>query len=289
LRDIKFFGHSGCVSYDNHPLLDTACSIYRLYSPIRSVDSVFLKHKNMKGSYTSIIHIHKNNFYHWLIESIPRFYGISKINEIKINLIIPRKTPQWQYEILKIFLDKRFNLVYIKDNEVWELEKFYFSSFFHIDCSGYIPQKMLNFVKNKVFNYYNIDNTIKNKRIFISRNKKGSRKLLNEDEVMSLLEKYNFEKVHPEELPYKEQVELFSSASIIVAVSGAALSNLIFAENLKIVLFYNPKLIATHFILMSKALGFTHKYIIGENINKNLDLRVNILELEKIIKELLSG
>ncbi len=87
LKNVKFFGHSGVVVYDDKPLLDTACTLTRLRKFTRSVDNIFYKHKKMKGVYTSILGLFPFNFHHFLIENIPRFYGISQIKEKKINVI----------------------------------------------------------------------------------------------------------------------------------------------------------------------------------------------------------
>jgi len=287
LRNVKFFGHSGGLAIGKKPLLESTCTLTRLRNFTLTVDSILLKHRKMKGVYTSIMHIFNHVFYHFLIENIPRFYGISKMEESKINLIIPRHTPKWQFEILKIFLDDRFRLMTIYPNEVWHLEDFYFSSCWHIDCSSYIPKELVEFVRNKVFTYYGIKNKGKKRRLILSRAKMSTRRIKNREEFTILLKKYNFEEIHPQELSFKEQVEIFYSAEIVIGVAGSAFSNIIFSDNLKVIQIFPPDQIITHTMLFCKSLGFSFKYIIGYDENKRKDCKVELYQVEILIKELL--
>jgi hypothetical protein len=68
------------------------------------------------------------------------------------------------------------------------------------------------------------------KKIFISRNDAGSRRVINEDEVFALFEPLGFERYFLTELSFIEQVRLFENAEMIVAPSGSGLTNLIFCN-----------------------------------------------------------
>ncbi len=289
LKNIKFFGHSGVVACNDKPLLDTACTLTRLRDHTFSVDNIFYKHKKMKGVYTSILGLYSFNFHHFLIENIPRFYGISNIKEKKINIIISGSIFKWQMEILKIFYDKRFKFVHIRSDEVWELENYYFSSFFFIDCSIYFPKELSNYMKKKVFNYYGVIPKERKKRIFISRAKMGHRIIKNSIELIKLLKKYDFEVFHPQDFSFKKQVEIFSSAEIVIGMSGAAFSNILFGNNLKVIMIFSPNETTTHYMLFCKSLDFTYKYIIGYKQNKKYDCMVDLNKVEKMIKELIEN
>jgi len=66
-------------------------------------------------------------------------------------------------------------------------------------------------------------------RIYVSRNRGGRRRLVNEDEVLDVLAKYDYTVVHPEDCTFAEQVALFRSATHVVGNLGAGLSNLAFS------------------------------------------------------------
>lgn len=68
------------------------------------------------------------------------------------------------------------------------------------------------------------------RRIFVGRRGAGSRRLLNEDALAGKLEQLGFDSINCGRLTIAEQARLFSSASIIVGVHGAALTNIVFAK-----------------------------------------------------------
>ena len=67
-----------------------------------------------------------------------------------------------------------------------------------------------------------------NRKILISRKDAKIRRLLEEDQVMRRLDKAGFESVVLTGMPFDEQVELFASASTVVSMHGAGLSNVAF-------------------------------------------------------------
>ena len=78
------------------------------------------------------------------------------------------------------------------------------------------------------------------KRIFICRNKAGRRRQYNEQELFDTVSPYGFKSIFPEELSMAEQISAFYNADIIVAPSGAALTNLLFIKpGALVIIFYN--------------------------------------------------
>jgi len=66
-------------------------------------------------------------------------------------------------------------------------------------------------------------------RLYLSRNALTRRRLVNEDEVLSVLEKHDYQVVETESLSLAEQIALFRGATHVVANMGAAMTNLAFA------------------------------------------------------------
>jgi capsular polysaccharide biosynthesis protein len=69
------------------------------------------------------------------------------------------------------------------------------------------------------------------RRIYISRQKANSRRVLNEDAVMELLGRYGFQKVVLEDLSLTEAAQMYRNATHIIGVHGSGLTNLIFTAN----------------------------------------------------------
>jgi capsular polysaccharide biosynthesis protein len=73
-------------------------------------------------------------------------------------------------------------------------------------------------------------------RIYVSRNKGRTRRLLNEDALLDILRLNGFEIVYPESLSFTDQVRKFRDAEIVVGNCGAGLTNVVFCPRGIIVL-----------------------------------------------------
>ena len=70
-------------------------------------------------------------------------------------------------------------------------------------------------------------------RIYVSRKNQtnfSNRDIENETELRNLLETFKFKIVEPSKLPFQEQIDLFSKASIIVGPHGSGFGNLIWGK-----------------------------------------------------------
>ncbi|CAH0180183.1 DUF563 domain-containing protein [Roseomonas sp. CECT 9278] len=68
------------------------------------------------------------------------------------------------------------------------------------------------------------------KRAYISRNDAPMRKIANENYVMNLLEKLDFQNIRLDGMSVPQQIRLFCDAEIIIGPHGAGLSNIIFSD-----------------------------------------------------------
>jgi capsular polysaccharide biosynthesis protein len=107
-------------------------------------------------------------------------------------------------------------------------------------------------------------------KIFLRRNS-GTRKVTNAAELEKLLVGRGYVIVEPEKLTFLQQTQLFSHAKIIVASSGAALANVIFAsQSAKIFILIGkyPDTSYWYWQNMACASGKTISYVLGK-INAN--------------------
>ncbi len=68
------------------------------------------------------------------------------------------------------------------------------------------------------------------RKIFISRKNTQALRLKNEAEVREIFRQAGFEIIYTEEMTFEQQIECFGQARIVVASSGAALTNMIFCQ-----------------------------------------------------------
>jgi Glycosyltransferase 61 len=103
-------------------------------------------------------------------------------------------------------------------------------------------------------------------RIFLIRTSGSHRFLENEDEVFNTLSPYKFIKVDAASLTLDQQVKLFQSATDVVAVHGAGITNVIFRKDqpLRILeLFHAHEYLPFHYIMLAHLFGFHYQALQG--------------------------
>ena len=94
---------------------------------------------------------------------------------------------------------------------------------------GNLPNWIINDLRSKFLKNTNSQSNLK---IFLDRS--GSKfnhlKILNNEEVINLLKKKGYQIIRPENLSFKEQIDLFSNAKTIIGAHGAALTNIVFCR-----------------------------------------------------------
>ena len=124
------------------------------------------------------------------------------------------------------------------------------------------------------------------KKIFLTRNKKRMRHIVNSAEIEALFIHYGFEIVDSDLLQMEQQVEIFANAKVIVGIHGAGLTNLMLrnGECLVLEIFPHPEndYLPFHYIMLSKMKGFSYQAVIGEKSRARFSMgfyvNANVLE-----------
>jgi capsular polysaccharide biosynthesis protein len=133
------------------------------------------------------------------------------------------------------------------------------------------------------------------KRIYISRERALGRRMLNESEVFSFLEKeYKFVKVFSEDFSISEKAIIFSNAEIIVAPHGGGLTNIVFcSDGCKVVDIFPPGDFDTYFWSISNSNKLKYYYLFGEGeipakenqfMKRNANIRVDLNRLKETME-----
>lgn len=213
-----------------------------IYGAIENIEKVIVytnsKQKKSIVHYDSAIVFHgrnSTNFFHWLIEYIPRLILIEGIRELaKIKVLIPDGLPIQFWEVLTLIGIEMDRLIIIPKNTIVRLNKAIIPSFvtsiyddLDLDLmkrSGYLNIPLMHRYRTLITKKINISNNYP-KRIFILR-PGGARGLINEKQVVQKLAKLGIVAIEPSRLLYKQQAEIFMNAELIVGVAGAAFANL---------------------------------------------------------------
>ena len=123
------------------------------------------------------------------------------------------------------------------------------------------------------------------RRIFISRRTARGRRILNEEALYPLLDRFGFESVAMEQLDLPEQVAMMSEAETLLAPHGAGLTNMLFCPTgTRILEIADPEYPNPNFYAMAAALGHVYGHIpaqgVGETHPLRQDLAVDVRALE---------
>lgn len=118
--------------------------------------------------------------------------------------------------------------IFLEPNFCYKLKKVLFPS--HFAETGIFNDQVIRLTRQSLKMHINHTNA-SDHFIYISRKKANKRKIYNEEELIPLLRKLNFEIVYCEDMSFAEQVTCFSNARILVSNHGAGLTNMMFMND----------------------------------------------------------
>ena len=168
------------------------------------------------------------NYYHWIVEMLPRLLMIDSDPDLsRLPLLLPKRgTPAFVLDSLA-FAGYGDRLQLMEDG-------FYSFARLHIPTLLSPPSHpspmAIDWVRGKLLPH-ETRAKVGGRRIYVSRRDASIRYATNEAEVVACLERYGFETVVMGGHTLAQQMEIFRSASMIVGLHGAALTNLVFARS----------------------------------------------------------
>ena len=181
------------------------------------------------------------NYYHWMLEVLARIHLLQE-SRLKIDkYIINHRALPFQLETLMkcglapyktIQPDNRFHL---------QAEKLIVPSYVNLPNLWSV-----NFVRNKFLSHSNMIRVDGYERIYIRR--RAYRKVINEEEILSILDRYKFKSIVLETIHLKKQLEIFYNAKLIIAPHGAGLANLVFCKpGTTVIELFSPSFMEPHY------------------------------------------
>jgi hypothetical protein len=200
---------------------------------------------------------HNNNFYHWLIDELPRLALIETNGQYRnAPVLTANKIAQWQTQLL--------SMLGIDEERLRSIDFGRPNTFKNLIVPSRLSRDMvahptaISFMRKRLLP--NADNSsIKpGNRIYVSRTQNTStgRTMLNQQNIISKFKKANFRIIDPTLLSLEEQIELFSDADVIAGPVGAALTNILFAPKQARVLSLGPdQFIGETYTSIANAIG----------------------------------
>jgi capsular polysaccharide biosynthesis protein len=185
------------------------------------------------------------NYYHWLLNWVPRLMafelfsdrGIPDISTVKI--LVSQTLPVAFRQMLVRLGVPSSNILPLADNVVWRVEELIVPSLF---LARRLSPTTAAWYRRKL----GTTNDSRNKkRILISRRDASNdrvprRRLVNEEALLEALRPWGFEAYQLSKLSADEQIELFQQAEFVIGPHGAGFANLVYSpEDTKAIVLEN--------------------------------------------------
>lgn len=217
-----------------------------------------------------------NNYFHWMFDILPRVALLResgyKIDRFLINRQYIFPFQEETLTLLGISKEKRIETHYRQ--VALQFKKLVVPSLVnqynlkpHTYVKPYIiPKWACDFLRKEFLYISKMEEPKQSERIYISRENAWNRKVVNEEEVIRYLAGYGFEKVTLESMTVAQQIQLFSSAKVIVAPHGAGLTNLVFCSpGTKVIELFSPIYMPAYYWMISNHVHLDYYYVVCEN------------------------
>jgi hypothetical protein len=304
------FDRDGGIVSDTSTALFSKVGDLKKYVSIRTLATKNLSISNaiQLDVACSLVHSWSKIYFHWIADCLTRLEGLEDYQEqtgIKPTLIIDSNLTSWQSDSLKLLGYKPGDYFHWNKSKV-QVKKLLVPSFrrhwgdYNKTYKTYGPvvsPMACRWIRQRVLS--NLSDAESEKlsfspKIFISRRKALTRRIINENEVIEVLATFGFIAYTLEEMSFSEQVRLFSQAETVVAPHGSGLTNIIFSQNLTVIELFGsfvagPSL--TLFANLSRGLGFRYGCLRGQSPPKDFrqlhaDIIVNIAELRNLVAKM---
>jgi hypothetical protein len=166
------------------------------------------------------------NYYHWLLDLLPRVLLLKHATQNFSNydtLLLNGSGANYERETLTALEVPREKTRFVDSRDRFQI------------ASAVFPSLDINVVARwKVRSLRELFSSGKpnlhRRRLFFSRARAAVRRIANEKEISEVLRQHDFEILEAETLSFRDQVDFFANASVIVAPHGAALANMVFCQ-----------------------------------------------------------
>lgn len=263
--------------------------------------------------YISLLKEHSVNYYHFITEIMPRLIIIrdslhsNNISLKECAILIDDNMPKQIYETISVVLGsdirikiiKRANLVYCKKviycTPLW-LSLDNTKGLPNPRKEFFLDKYALNIVREAIISKMDFYNKKPKRMIYLQRLNNKLRPISNLDLLEDMIEELGFEFIDVGILTFKEQLKLFSEAKLVLGVSGAAFTNILFMQPESYAISLYPSTKSTNYYVFQpladsagvNLIHFLTKPKKGE-VNVHAEASINIERLRKVILEVIEN
>lgn len=205
---------------------------------------------------------HTEHFGHLTLEVVSRLWGLQHCPK-NIKIATSNRKLQMLEGFLEPFGIGADRIIQIKEPTLFK-NLVIASQSYYLEGSA-SPQARE--VWKTIGDYYEKPGTPKN--VYISRSKwTKQRSLVNEANIEAVFKQAGYEVVHPEEIPFSEQVAIFRGAQKIAGPSGSGMYNCIYCrKEADVTLLVSEKFMTPNDALIHSMIGSNASYLVGRTLD----------------------
>ena len=192
----------------------------------------FNSHMNRKN-YFYIGSAGISNYGHWLVDDLPRLKALELYLEHNDDRNVIILLTSYSSIIDNVRLETIRMHPKLKDIEVCFLDisqNYRFEFVYYVSPVSYHPEiklrSSLNYIRDT---YAPLVGSTSKLKLYVTRKSTTGRRVANTEEIEAFLVQHGFDVVDCSSLSFKQQLEYFVNANVIVGVMGAAMTNCIFS------------------------------------------------------------
>jgi capsular polysaccharide biosynthesis protein len=209
----------------------------------------------------AVLNVHRSdNYYHWLFEVLPRLHALQSRKEKPDFYYITART-QFQRDSLRLagLMEQQILDPALRPHVV--AERLLVPSRTPL---GFPTPRSIAFLRELAAKV-SVESLPRSKRIYVSRQRAGRRRLFNPEPVEAILTEYGFRTIYCEELSFHEQTAIFAQAEVVAGIHGAGLANLAFCQpGTRVIEFFAPDWINLCYRSLALAGGLNYACLVGE-------------------------
>jgi hypothetical protein len=240
-----------------------------------------------------------NNYGHWLIDVLPRIFLLkeSGLFDTVDWFIVPNYAHDYHKDSLKMLGIDEHKIINGQLVHHLQADTVIASTAPRGKRSFLIPDWVTNLHRKYFLTEEILDDKPSPALIYISRKDSKLRIVTNEDSVINVLKADGFETILSSKLSFKEKINLFYKAKIIVSASSAGLGSLFYANSQgKLLEIFSQGFVHTHYYNMAKSVGMNYYYLISKHPSpattskegEREDITVDVDKLKEKVQEVLN-
>lgn len=258
------------------------------------------------------------NYYHWMIESLPRLVFVTTCYP-DCTLLLPHPAPSFIEESLRYFnvhnihrLDRNTGLIFAKELLFPELI-YYYNPEEVPEIEPVRPAEATLAEKARVTLRTELISLVRGRlvpasahaaawrKVYTTRSAASTRRLVNENQLLSILKSAGVDIINFETVNFEEQVRLMSETKLLIGVHGSNLVNMVFLPGrATVVELMNEEHFNEAYYLLASSFGFEYysvpcsaadkeTFAAADSVGRNdADLLVNVQAVEQVLNQFMT-